>query len=87
MNIYSPNQSITKSYKRESVNASNFNAFRDALKELLGLVPNVLLERSLNGYFKPFLDNSLYKGRLKEFQAVKRKKRAASTRNAALFIG
>lgn len=61
MNIYSPSQSITKSYKRESVNASNFNAFRDALKELLSLVPDVPLERSLNGYFKPFLDNSLYK--------------------------
>lgn len=61
MNIYTPKQSLTKSHKRESVNATSFYAFKNALKELLDLVPNVPLERSLNGYYKPFLDNSLYK--------------------------
>lgn len=61
MNIISPSQSISRSYKRESVAESSFNTFRKELKSLLDLVPNVPLERSLNGFFKPFLDKSLYK--------------------------
>ena len=61
MNIFSPNQSLAKSHKREAVNATSFYAFKKSLKELLELVPSVPLERSLNGYYKPFLDNSLYK--------------------------
>lgn len=61
MNIFSPSQSISKSYKRESITENGINTFRKELKSLLDLVPNVPLERSLNGYFKPFLDNSLYK--------------------------
>lgn len=68
MNIFTPNQSLTKSHKRESVNATSFNEFRKALKKLLNLVPDVPLERSLNGYYKPFLDNSLYKNYLSQIE-------------------
>lgn len=68
MNIFTPNQSLAKSHKRESVNATCFNEFRKALKELLNLIPDVPLERSLNGYYKPFLDNSLYKDYLSQIE-------------------
>lgn len=68
MNIFTPTQSLTKSHKREPVNATSLNKFRTALKDLLDLVPNVPLERSLNGYYKPFLDNSLYKNYLSQIE-------------------